>query len=623
MLSRFGIPATEGIQMNIASSADRFCDLVMKGGVTSGVVYPPAIFELAQHYHFRSIRGTSAGAIAAAVTAAAEYQRRTLRSMRGFELLAELPTRLGKKGAGDRTQLLRLFQPDVPCRRLFSVLIDSLNQADTLHRIGAIFFGCIKAYWIASLVSIAAAFLIALQSMLAGFISVLILAPLAIGISIYRDLTQNVVKNNYGLCKGMTVDPGAGDALTPWLHNLIQEAAGRTANDPPLTFGDLWRAPGAPHGDNARSIDLQMFTTNLAHGRPYIFPHSEPTARLFYRSNELHAYLPASVMDWFDAHSMAYAPSRQSPQSDPPAKLAEIMHLRELPPPEDFPILLAARMSLSFPVLFSAVPLWAIDYDWPRGQRTFRRCMFSDGGISSNFPIHQFDGLLPLWPTFGIDLEAKLPGYDDMIYLPQKCPDGCADRWTRFDTAPESASRFGGFLSSIVATMQNWNNNALARMPGVRDRVVRLRLQKDEGGFNLNMPGNVMNEIVGRGRDAATEIIKRYVAAGVGARPAAGWDQQRWTRRDVLLRALNERMAGLAQALGQNIPHASSYQELTQRAAREAPPCHVAPLAREETEALDALTDALSRIAYAFGQNGAGYPDAPFPQPELRMRPPL
>jgi hypothetical protein len=55
MLSRLGIPATERIQMNIASSADRFCDLVMKGGVTSGVVYPPAIFELAQHYHFRSI----------------------------------------------------------------------------------------------------------------------------------------------------------------------------------------------------------------------------------------------------------------------------------------------------------------------------------------------------------------------------------------------------------------------------------------------------------------------------------------------------------------------------------------------------------------------------------------
>jgi predicted acylesterase/phospholipase RssA len=48
---------------------DRFCDLVMKGGITSGVVYPPAIFALAGQYRFKNIGGTSAGAIAAAITA--------------------------------------------------------------------------------------------------------------------------------------------------------------------------------------------------------------------------------------------------------------------------------------------------------------------------------------------------------------------------------------------------------------------------------------------------------------------------------------------------------------------------------------------------------------------------
>ena len=51
------------------------CDLIMKGGVTSGVVYPPAILELAKDYRFRSVGGTSAGAIAAAAAAAAEYGR--------------------------------------------------------------------------------------------------------------------------------------------------------------------------------------------------------------------------------------------------------------------------------------------------------------------------------------------------------------------------------------------------------------------------------------------------------------------------------------------------------------------------------------------------------------------
>ncbi|VAW01213.1 RpoH suppressor, partial [hydrothermal vent metagenome] len=51
------------------------CDLIMKGGITSGVVYPYAITEIAKKYHFRAIGGTSAGAIAAAFAAAAEYAR--------------------------------------------------------------------------------------------------------------------------------------------------------------------------------------------------------------------------------------------------------------------------------------------------------------------------------------------------------------------------------------------------------------------------------------------------------------------------------------------------------------------------------------------------------------------
>ena len=52
------------------------CDLVMKGGVTSGIVYPRLVTRLARRYRFVRIGGSSAGAIAAAFTAAAEYERR-------------------------------------------------------------------------------------------------------------------------------------------------------------------------------------------------------------------------------------------------------------------------------------------------------------------------------------------------------------------------------------------------------------------------------------------------------------------------------------------------------------------------------------------------------------------
>ena len=55
--------------------APRECDLIMRGGVTSGVVYPFAITEIAKSYRLRDIGGTSAGAIAAVFAAAAEYRR--------------------------------------------------------------------------------------------------------------------------------------------------------------------------------------------------------------------------------------------------------------------------------------------------------------------------------------------------------------------------------------------------------------------------------------------------------------------------------------------------------------------------------------------------------------------
>ena len=59
----------------------RACDVVMKGGITSGVVYPHALCELAVTYRFSNVGGTSAGAIAAAAAAAAEHgrERRWLR----------------------------------------------------------------------------------------------------------------------------------------------------------------------------------------------------------------------------------------------------------------------------------------------------------------------------------------------------------------------------------------------------------------------------------------------------------------------------------------------------------------------------------------------------------------
>ena len=61
--------------MSNASAPKEECDIVMKGGITSGVVYPLTVVELSKKYRLRNIGGTSAGALAAAITAAAEYNR--------------------------------------------------------------------------------------------------------------------------------------------------------------------------------------------------------------------------------------------------------------------------------------------------------------------------------------------------------------------------------------------------------------------------------------------------------------------------------------------------------------------------------------------------------------------
>ena len=52
----------------VADEGRRECDLVMKGGITSGIVYPKAVLALKDTYTFRNIGGTSAGAIAAVAT---------------------------------------------------------------------------------------------------------------------------------------------------------------------------------------------------------------------------------------------------------------------------------------------------------------------------------------------------------------------------------------------------------------------------------------------------------------------------------------------------------------------------------------------------------------------------
>src|SRR5687767_9459853 len=101
----------------------RECDLVMKGGVTSGLVYPQAVLELAQGtadrpgYRFRAIGGASAGAVAAVFAAAAEFNRPA-----GFAELEKVNTQL-QASDGQTSFLQRLFQAKPSMEPLLNIVL--------------------------------------------------------------------------------------------------------------------------------------------------------------------------------------------------------------------------------------------------------------------------------------------------------------------------------------------------------------------------------------------------------------------------------------------------------------------------------------------------------------------
>jgi hypothetical protein len=220
---------------------------------------------------------------------------------------------------------------------------------------------------------------------------------------------------------------------------------------------------------------------------------------------------------------------------------------------QDLPLVFTARLSLSFPVLLSAFPLMTPDFSAKREKETdpvpLRRLWLSDGGITSNFPIHFFDSPIPSRPTFClnlIDYDAATATSDDdtqrdadkPIAQPQSnlrkasarpavVPGGdpaphdkvwgfismaSGNRlplppFTAFDAKGASLS---SFFFSLLNTARFWSDNQMLIAPGVRDRVVNVALRDDEGGLNLDMPASTIADLNLRGRAAGLLISARY-----------------------------------------------------------------------------------------------------------------
>lgn len=635
------------------------CDLVMKGGITSGIVYPSAVFELKKAYRFHSIGGTSAGAIAAAGTAAAEYGRARSGNESSFDRLEAASKWLGQDG-----NLLSLFQATPETQPLFDVLIEALHADQEARRTGAsaqpgktgepgqavppgdgigaktdpttiplflrilhmflpalspVFLNVaskLSAKWAASYqpfqqggttgrrwgLVLSLVLAAALSFMLLGIVSLFVptdgtwkwwlllisflLCGTGLGVVLgelglwigriagvvqdFLDILNKRLPNNfYGVCPGYT--PGQGKTttrasnLTDWLSAVVDALAGLPSSGKPLTCGDL----------DQQGIELKMVTSNLSHGRPYILP--DELSNFIFKEADMLLLFPGYVVDQL-----------KTPPSQPLVPLSMLpTGYHFLPDRKDLPVILCARLSLSYPLLLSAVPLYTIRAtayeEYKQQQLTgqfdpekhFQPNWFSDGGICSNFPMHFFDAWLPQHPTFGINLTslftdtsaltawdtrqssqvraARANGQD--VYLP-----GAEDR-----QEPEwhAITQVSAFLNAIFNTAESYHDAMQVQLPSYRERAIQIRLDTFEGGLNLTMPPQTIEHLTAKGREAGQMLSNPDVF---------NFEHHWWVRFLVLMARLEENVETLQDFFDEEHSHVfmhSLEQEWSSNVAEE------------------------------------------------------
>ncbi|SEH27695.1 patatin-like phospholipase family protein [Magnetospirillum fulvum] len=499
-------------------SALKECDIIMKGGITSGLVYPKAIKTLSESYIFRCIGGTSAGAVVAVVTAAAEYGRHSGGYQRLDHITAEL-----------KTNLINLFQPDPRAQSVYDVFRAALDKkyVTALLRVARV-----SLPWtiLGAVVGLIPAILIGgVGAWLTGLVAAIFLGLLFALVALVFKLRNLLPVLDYGLCPGSRAENSEDTSFPPlsdWLTTAIDTIAGLdSAKRGPLLIRDL--VAGGPEGRTGDSlhpaIDLRTVTTNLNMRRPYTLPNMNDR-NYYFKASEFRRIFPQRVVD-----QMVNA------KRDDDEKLRRDGDEDLIPFPlaDDLPVVVTARMSLSFPFLIAAVPLYRVDYTIPANP-PIRRVLFSDGGLSSNFPIHFFDALFPTRPTFGISLEE----FDDAkptrrVYLPMKASGG-TERDLSIGKIPGVAS----FVMALVNAAKDWQDQLRTVLPGYRERVAHVYLKDDEGGLNLNMPPERIDTLLDLGLRAGhlmtattpTDPATAALATQDQDRYPFDFDDHRWRR---------------------------------------------------------------------------------------------
>jgi hypothetical protein len=538
-----------------------------------------------------------------------------------------LPSQLGDGRLAD------LFQPQASTRPLLRLMLTATGNDRPSARTGlgkyvALLAALFAAFPWASLGGLALGVALVVYGavtwgvqgvllMIAGVLLALGGWVLAVGLRLTAKLAVDVPANLFGICRGLGAGPSR-PGFTDWLSDRIDEVSGLPQDARPLRFGHLWTgsADMTSVAIADRRIDLRMISTCLSQGRPYELPWQART--FFYDPETWKTLFPEYVME-----ALQTAPAAVPLPGEGDARMwrweeqvaaAHSPRLMRLPGPEFLPVIVATRLSLSFPLLISAVPLWTIDRGSSQTRQAvrafreaggngteppidgleFSKLWFTDGGLCSNFPVHLFDAALASRPTFAINLGSfpagKTPSQNEEENVEYAYSNSSGLLPPHITIPERGLSAVGGFASAAINTARNWQDSSHLDFPGFRDRIVRVLQTKEEGGLNLYMDGPTISRLADRGRAAGQVMVEQFTQPRYPiTRPTAtGWANHRWVRYRALLSTLPAWLTSYSrgrQALNGIDPASPPSYRLTDQGRT---------LAASLTEALDKAADVIA-----------------------------
>ncbi len=436
---------------------------------------------------------------------------------------------------------------------------------------------------------------------LAGFRPALYLTGLVVGLAASLILVAVLLREavgylgrfqerRYGLVPGTTPQrprtaldvlagvpkPTVDLSVVPWLDHCLNALAGLPETEV-LRFGHLWsgldyhrdradrslsgRWPTLSRSPDDRLVNLELMTTDLTRQRPFRFPLPAWDHGTAEKPREDPEQLWVCVDQLRDGESQMFPDRvldvlRETPRREVPDGSGGTLVLHQLPQPWDLPVIFAVRISMSLPALFQAVRLYRVsrpteiqdDYGRtlrPRGQTLAARSTpdpvqvlwFSDGGITSNFPVHFFDNALPRWPTVSLNLGSHpddSPHQD--IGLPQD--------WDDPSAPTGSLTRSGlSFAGAIFNTAMSWRDSLQSALPGYRNRIAQVRTGPGEGGTNLFMSREVIASLALRGAFAGARLRTRF-------HDRSQWNRFRWLRLRIAMSNLERLRASTQERRG-------------------------------------------------------------------------